>query len=311
MGESTLAELRFADMQALLVVARLSSITAAARHLGVTPSQVSRAVTRIETHFGAQFLRRSAHGAALTDVGRRLLPKLEDILVRLREVRHEEEGPGTMLTFAAPSYMNAAMVGVIVRAIPIVRIRCLELPPSLVRTFAAANLFDATLLIGEPRLPSGWTATRVGTCRKAFFGSPKVSEAIGPQPASIVRLRAFPFVRPVYNVGGQFVPVDDDCPVPWHLRRSGHEAQTIGMALDLAASSDQLVYGPAFAAFDHLSRGTLTEIVVKGVEVTADIHFACQEERMLARVQTALVKALTAGFAALEDGTRKLNVARP
>lgn len=309
MAPAAPADLRFADVQALLVVERLSSITAAARHLGVTPSQVSKAVARIESHLGATLLRRSAQGVSLTESGRRLVPRLHEIMSQLHEVSRVEEDAGTLLTVAAPSYMNLAMLPVIARALPEMRIRGLELPPSLVRTFAAANLFDATLLMGAPRLPGSWVVTRVATCRKSVFASPRLSEQLGRTPVPVERLRAFPFVSPIYNVGGQFVPVDDDCPIPSRQRKQGHEAQTIGIALEIAAQTDQLVYGPAFAAYHHLARGAVVEVAVEGWDAKEDVHLGCNEERTLARVQSVLVAALADAFARLEQGTRQLRVA--
>ena len=66
-----LDDLRVADLSTVLIVHRLSSVTASARHLGVTPSQVSKAVSRVERHLGATLFNRSAKGVAFTDAGRR------------------------------------------------------------------------------------------------------------------------------------------------------------------------------------------------------------------------------------------------
>ena len=59
-----------------------------------------------------------------------------------------------MITLAAPSYMNVFLLPAVAAALPELRVRALELPPAMVRTLAATNLFEVTLLLGEPRLPS-------------------------------------------------------------------------------------------------------------------------------------------------------------
>jgi DNA-binding transcriptional LysR family regulator len=300
-------ELRLADIDTFLVVNRLGSISAAARELMVTPSQVSKAVGRLESHFRTRLLRRSAQGVQLSEAGARLAPRMEEIVSRLREMGPIDQRAAPVVTVAAPSYMNVFMLPAMAVAAPDVTIRSLELPPSMVRTLAPANLFDATMLLGPARLPSNWSVTRIGACRKALYASPRLAEQLGPQPVSPERLRSIPFIRPVYNVGGQFVPVDDDCPMA--ARRNGHESQTIGIALELAARTDQLVYGPAFAATQHVERGAVVEVPVQGWNDRVDMHFACNGETLLARLETAFVAALRRALGELERRDDDVEVA--
>ena len=291
-------ELRLADIDTFLAVNRLRSVSAAARELMVTPSQVSKAIVRLEAHFRTRLFRRTTHGVQLTELGARFAPRLEEIVARLREIGPADERTGPIVTIAAPSYMNVFMVPALAAGAPEVRIRSLELPPSMVRTLAPANLFEATILLGPPRLPATWHVTRIGASRKALFASPRFSQQLGPQPVPADRLGSIPFIRPVYNVAGQFVPVDDDCPLS--PRRHGHEAQTMGIALELAARTDQLVYGPAFAAAHHVQRGAVVEVAVQGWNERIDLHFACNAEMMLARIEAIFVAALRSTLADLE-----------
>ncbi len=301
-------DLHLADVRTFLVVQRLGSVTASARQLGVTPSQVSKAVARLEAHLGSKLFTRSARGVALSDAGRRLLPRLDEIASRLRSLRRDDE-PASLLTFSAPSYVNAYVLPAIARAVPDRRVRGLEMPPSLVRTFAAANLFDATVLLGKPRLPETWAITEVGACRKTAFASPALARRLGSPPVSVEKLRDIPFISPVYNINGQFVPVDDDCPLPVGTRRPGHEVQTIAMALELAAQTDQLVFGPAFAALHHVERGAVTEVQVRGWLSRDTVYLACNVDRMLARLQSALVRSLRGAFAELERRSSRASFA--
>jgi len=296
-----LDDLRVADLSTVLIVHQLSSVTASARHLGVTPSQVSKAVTRVERHLGATLFNRSAKGVALTDAGRRLLPRLDEIFALVQSARKAKTDPGTVITLAAPSYMNAFLLPAVAAALPELRVRALELPPAMVRTLAATNLFEVALLLGEPRLPSTWAVTQIGSARKALFATPAVARDLGRQPVPVEKLHGVPFVSPVYVVGGQYVPVDDDCPLPPAVRRAGHETQTIGVALELAASSGQLVYGPVFAAARLVASGALVEVAVEGWAASDPVHVACCADRMLARVQSSLIEALRSAFSALNQ----------
>src|SRR5262249_9896923 len=201
----------------------------------------------------ASLFTRSSRGVVLTETGRRLLPRLEDVVVRARSLQRDDAPPAPLLTVVAQSYMNAYLLPAIANAVPGMRIRGLEMPLSLVRTFASSNFFDATLVTGAPRLPGAWAVTEVGYCRKAIFASPALANKLGPQPVRVEKLLDIPFVNPVFNVNGQFAPMDDECPLPVGSRRAGHEAQTIGIALELAAHTEQLVFGPAFPALGPIA----------------------------------------------------------
>src|ERR1700740_3552065 len=98
----TLPELRIADLITLLAVQRTASITGAARELRVTPSQVSKAVGRLERHFGVRLLVRGARGVAPTPAANRMLPHLASAVQELRRMSSagEEREPEFELTIA-------------------------------------------------------------------------------------------------------------------------------------------------------------------------------------------------------------------
>ena len=64
------AELHLADVATFLSILRLGSISGAARALTVSPSQVSKAVARIEQLLGVKLLMRSERGVVASDAGR-------------------------------------------------------------------------------------------------------------------------------------------------------------------------------------------------------------------------------------------------
>jgi hypothetical protein len=140
--------------------------------------------------------------------------------------------------------------------------------------------------------------TSIGNCRKALFASPRLADQLGPQPVPAERLRPFPFVRPVYNVAGQFVAVDDECPLS--PRRFGHEVHTFGIALELAARTDEFVWGPAFAATHHVQRGAVVEVSVQGWNEQIEMHFACNAATMRAQTESVFVTALRETLVELE-----------
>ncbi|WP_420997004.1 LysR substrate-binding domain-containing protein [Cupriavidus sp. 30B13] len=61
------------ELHAFAAAARLGSFTRAAEELCVTQGAISRAIARLESHFGQPLLKRNAHRLTLTDAGRQLL----------------------------------------------------------------------------------------------------------------------------------------------------------------------------------------------------------------------------------------------
>lgn len=300
-----LADLRFGDLLTFLTVHRCGAITGAARALKVTPSQVSKAVHRLEGQLSVILLSRSTRGVTVSDAGRRLIPELEDLAMRLRHLRSAERA-GEELALAAPSYLNAIFLPRIAAALDSqARVRGLELPPALVRAYAVENFFDLALVMGDDKLPGDWVATRVGTVRKALFATPSVAASLGTVPVEPDRLRGLPFVTPIYNVNGQFVPSDDACPLGHGERQLGHQSTTLVVGLDLACATGQLIFGPAVAAAAHVRRGELKEIRVRGWDVREPLTMAANGARVKARTQRAVAKLISESLAELDPPRRQ------
>lgn len=64
------------ELHALATVARLGSVTLAANELSVTQGAVSRAITRLEDHFGCPLLVRGNRRTELTETGKAFLDKV-------------------------------------------------------------------------------------------------------------------------------------------------------------------------------------------------------------------------------------------
>jgi len=287
MSGDGLSDLRFGDVLTFLTVHRCGAITGAARALKVTPSQVSKAVHRLERQLGATLLSRSTRGVIVSDAGRRLIPQLEEVAARLQQMRPDAQ-TREELALAAPSYLNAVFLPRIAAELTGVVVRGLELPPALVRAYAVENFFDVALVVGSEKLPGAWVSSPVGQVRKALFAAPEVVRKLGTAAVDPKRIAELPFVTPIYNVNGQFVPADDGCPLTHAQRRLGHQSQTLVVGLDLARSTGQLIFGPAIGAHAHVSRGELVEVRVRGWDVREPLTLAVNGERVRSRTQKAL-----------------------
>jgi len=284
--------MRLGDLFTFLSVHRSSSVTGAARELRVTPSQVSKAISRLEEQLNVRLLSRGSRGVTLSEEGRRLLPFVEDAVSRLR-LLGREGAKGTDLTVAAPSWLIHNFLPAIAASMPELRVRGLELPPPLLRAYAAENFYDVTMVTSDvERFPGAWVSTRVGDLDYALFATPATAARLGPTPVDPSRVRAVPMVTPIFNLNGQFIPVDDDCPLPHSQRNVGHEAQTIGTALELAALTGQIVFGPKVAARRFVRGGVLVDVPVEGWNVTEPLYLVSNSDRVLSRIEKGILRSL-------------------
>ncbi|GKS92107.1 LysR family transcriptional regulator [Acidovorax sp. SUPP2539] len=85
--DSTTAEThRSGELEVLVLVAERGSLSAAARQLGVSPSAVSKAMSRLEARLGVQLLQRSTRRVLLTPEGTQLYQGAKRLLADLNDL---------------------------------------------------------------------------------------------------------------------------------------------------------------------------------------------------------------------------------
>ncbi|WP_321954219.1 LysR family transcriptional regulator [Paraburkholderia bannensis] len=97
---------KFAELTAFVAVAEAGDFTAAARRLDLTPSGVSKSMTRLEERLGCTLLRRSFKGIALTDEGSGFLEAARRALSALHEAESSAtpKPSGTLRVSCLPSF---------------------------------------------------------------------------------------------------------------------------------------------------------------------------------------------------------------
>lgn len=95
------------DLNLFVRIARLDSISAAARDLNITPATASARLSAFEKRVGARLLHRTTRHATLTEDGRAFLPHAENVLEAAAAARaalgREQASPRGTLRIAAPS----------------------------------------------------------------------------------------------------------------------------------------------------------------------------------------------------------------
>jgi DNA-binding transcriptional LysR family regulator len=295
-----LYDLRLSDLVTFLSVARTRSVNGAAREMRATPSHVSKALARLEQHYGVKLLIRGPRGMALSQEGREVLPLIEEAVRAVSataNVGHTSE-LSLELTLAAPSYLVGATIASIASSLPQLRLRGLELAASQIRAMLTEGLFDLALLPGGIRglLPT-WVSDETGALRKVLVGSPAVAASCRSLPLTIDQVRELPFVGALTSMGGRFAPIGDDCPLPASDRKIVHRVQTFGAALELVTRTDCVAFGPWIAASRMLRSGDLVELPVVGWDEREPLVLLCNgdvvRERMRQQILAILGRELT------------------
>lgn len=104
----------FTGVVPFVTTAELQSFRAAARQLGLTPSAVSKAITRLETKLGVRLLNRTSRAVSLTDEGHAFLLACRDAVafVRAAEERLGQtlKAPRGQLSLSLPLMLGKLVI---------------------------------------------------------------------------------------------------------------------------------------------------------------------------------------------------------
>ncbi|MEA3002581.1 MAG: hypothetical protein QOH81_1369 [Sphingomonadales bacterium] len=255
------------DMGDLLVftkVVETESLTKAGQLLGLPKSTISRRLTRLEEHLGAQLLYRSTravsvtqHGATFFEYCLRSMGVLRD---GERALQSQQSTPQGVVSIAVPYLLGQTLIGPLLadflKAFPDVRLVSVlsDDPPNLLRSG-----FDVALAVG-PLPDSELVAVKLGTTECSALGAPGYFERKG-MPQSHVELPRFDLL----SVGGT------DRRHKWRLH-NGQQEVTVDFLPKLACNDLLLLHHaavselgiaslPAFMCKADLAEGRLVEVL--------------------------------------------------
>lgn len=276
-------DIKLSELVTFVHAARSRSLSAAARVLEVTPSQVSKSLARLESRLRTTLVTRTARGIELTEHGRELLPRVLELSGLLRSLGSSAK-PKHVLTTAAPSYLALTVMTQLATSLPEYLWRVTEQSPAFIRASLPDRAIDFALLPGSERAPSGWTSDQIGTFVSGVLARPSFAKQIGKLPTTPARIAELPFVMPLRQSTLSVIPSDDGCPIPVSERKVGSEAQTIVVGMEIACTSDQIIFGPLLAAARYIKEGALCHIPVSGWDPRTPIQLLSSES-VLARTR--------------------------
>ena len=200
------------------------------------------------------------------------------------------------LNLTAPSFIHDVVLPRLA-AVSLRPVRAFGLPRAWMGRLAAERAYDAAVTVGrDASFPDSWLAIHVGELRHALFAAPTVAARLGPLP-SVDAIRATPFVAATFlGPDGALVEGDDRCPLPRSERIIGHEVETMRLAVQVAAETEHLAYGPTSAAAWLLAEGRLVEVNVPGWAQSDPLYLAWNPDAVSADVQGVLAATIRAAF---------------
>ena len=185
--------LRLESMETFVRVVEAGSISAAAEHMGIAKSAVSRRISELEERLGVQLFRRTTRRLNLTDTGRSFHERCVNILADVAEaeqaVSHEHGTLRGRLRVALPLSFGLSQLGPAINAF-------LEAHPEVEfdldfndrQVDLLAEGFDLALRIGDLE-DSSLIARRLSSIRSCVCASPAYLQEAGMprQPGDLAR----------------------------------------------------------------------------------------------------------------------------
>jgi DNA-binding transcriptional LysR family regulator len=191
-------------MRAFVAVAEAQGFATAAKHMGMSPPAITRAITALEEHLGTRLFKRTTRVVRLSETGVRFLADCKRILGEIEEAETSAAGahaaPHGSVAVTAPAMFGRLFVA------PMVTDFLVQYPQLTVRLLLVDRVVDLIeegldVAVRIAHLPdSSLTALRVGSMRRVVCAAPAYLARHGTPkvPADLAHLEAiyFSFAAP-------------------------------------------------------------------------------------------------------------------
>jgi DNA-binding transcriptional LysR family regulator len=282
-------------MQVFIEVAKRDSFSAAARHLYLSTTAVSRYVRDLEDWLGVELLHRTTRRLSLTDAGQAYLERcrgiVDDVGNLERTSRDLTDNPRGTVSVTAPVFLGRRFLGPqlpgFLERYPGIRLS-LQLMDRYVDLIEEG--FDVGIRIARAR-DSGLVSRKLGEMHMVLVASPEYLARHGA-PASVADLRNHNCI--VDSVGDyldRWPLVDDGRPV--QLRVASNLSVNNGeMVREMALAGLGITLLPDFFVTGDLHEGKLVAVLESAVARTATISAVYPRTRHLSGTVRAFVDYL-------------------
>ncbi|WP_442594766.1 LysR family transcriptional regulator [Parapusillimonas sp. JC17] len=293
---------RITSMRVFVRAASAGSLSAAARHMGMSPAMATKHVNALEARLGVKLFHRSTRRLALTEAGsdyleacQRILPDIDEAEAAAASQRIKATG---LLRMNVPLSFGSRFIAPLIpefsRQYPEVKI---ELGLSDAQLDLIAGNWDLAIRIGR-LADSPLQARRLGDCAMLICAAPAYLDRRGVprRVAELSQHNCLSYTLSAMQNGKQWLfGLDGEFAVPIN----GDLLANNGDALLAAAVGGQgLIYQPHFIVGDALDRGELVALELdKPVMPLGGIHVLYPPDRRPPAKVRAMVDYLAQAFA--------------
>ena len=269
-GEKTLLfkDISLRDWQICFEVYKLGTLRSVARQFDVEPSQISKAISRVEKSIGEPLFNRSQNGMSLTGFGNSILNEIEKILDSGNNLQAKIAGLDQrkeLTTIGALSFLNQELLAPslpdLFNSKPNIRYRLVDMSPDQMVAAGLAGAFDIAVYSGRQNWSEAWSTKKLGIIKWKLVAAANHPLKSLSDEASVLK---YPFVLPCYWSQRGYSFGNDYCPVPPSGRIKGTETSTAYSAVNVVENTDQISFLPDIVCNKKIADGSLKSLVVKG-----------------------------------------------
>ena len=276
-------------LQLLVAISEAGSLTAAGERVGLTPSAVSKALTRAEARIGVRLLQRTTRRVALTDQGesyvaqgRRVLEALEALE---RDASARDGGVRGTVRVSAPAVYGALKVAPRLATLQLshpalcVQLQCDDRMLDIV----AERIDVAVRIVRTP--PPEFVARLIGPDRRGLYASPSY-------------LRPFGTLRALEDLAGHAAIVYSGAATPeplWARARVMFATNNILAAREAVRVGVGIAELPTYLADEDVATGRLCEVARGTLPATRKIFAVYPSSRYVPAPVRACVNAIVNG----------------
>lgn len=270
----------FAKIEPFVHTAEKRSFRAAASHLGVTPTAVSKSVAALEVELGVRLLNRTSRHVALTSEGEIYLRHCRDALDRLQAGRDLITHSAQVAEGRLKVSMSVVLGRPIVTALPRLLGRYPRIQVHLGFTDVAVNLVEeqVDVVVRTGELPdSTLVGRRLRTPRWVTVASPNYLARAGEprEVADLTTHACLQFARPSGQVAGwRFAHQGEDDATPFFAERPVILDDGV-LLVDATATGLGVAQVFDFMVREQLLRGELVEVMPERSVAGPPMHALC------------------------------------
>ncbi len=293
---------QFSGVVAFVRVAEAQSFTAAARRLGLTPSAVSKAISKLENDLGVGLLHRTSRSVRLTAEGTGFYERCRQIVSDMEEARHavaraQTEPRGHLRVSLAPAYGRLEIMPLLPRFLATYPKLTVDVHLTDRAVDLAEEGFDVAVRVGR-RSEARLVGQRLCRTRMTTVASPEYLAARGTPgvPEDLRGHNCIGFVLPSTGAG-----------VEWVFERNGARqslaprgnltVNTVEAQVEAAVAGAGITQTPDFMARRALQAGELVQVLGDYLTVGPGVFVLYPENRRLSAKIQVFVRFLLEALA--------------